>query len=181
MDPFEYYTLLLTSSMIPHRIVGWQISVTKLFEGEIEALENHNVTVSSPSTTFYIPSVARIKKSIPLSKKGVKFSRENVYSRDGYQCLYCGGRFPKRQLNYDHVIPRNQGGKTVWKNIATSCYSCNSRKGGRTPEQAGMRLLKTPERPYQLPLMMPPASISRAPEEWRFYLQGLPYVELAFE
>lgn len=176
----QLHTLLLNSWMQPHRIVHWQDAICKLVEGEIEVLEEYDATVSSPSVTFRVPSVARIKKSIPVSKKGVKFSRINVLTRDNFQCQYCSGRFPRRQLNYDHVIPRKQGGKTVWNNIVTSCLPCNSRKGGRTPEQAGMRLLKKPEKPFQLPLMMPAVPIKTAPETWRFYLQGVPYLDLAF-
>lgn len=176
----EYHTLLLTSDMRPHRIVPWQISVCKLVEDEIEVLEDHDITVSSPSTTFYIPSVARIKTYVPMNKKGVKFSRINVLTRDNFMCCYCGNKFPRRQLNYDHVVPRNQGGKTVWTNIVTSCISCNSRKGGRTPEQARMKLLKQPVRPASLPLQMPAVPIRLVPESWRFWLQDVPHLELMF-
>jgi 5-methylcytosine-specific restriction endonuclease McrA len=172
----EHHTLLLTSGMLPHRIVDWRQAICKLVEGEIEVLENHDATVSSPSVTFHIPSVARIKTYVPVSKKGVKFSRENVLSRDNYQCQYCGHRFPRRELNYDHVIPRTQGGKTIWTNIVASCKTCNSRKGGRTPEQARMKLLKQPVRPSWLPLQMPAVSLKTVPEAWLFYLQGMPHL-----
>lgn len=176
----EYHTLLLTSGMLPHRVVDWRTAICKLVEGEIEVLENHDATVSSPSTTFHIPSVARIKTYVPMNKKGVKFSRENVLSRDGYQCQYCGHRFARRELNYDHVIPRCQGGKTVWDNVTTACRPCNSKKGGRTPEQARMRLLRKPERPRWLPLQMPAVPLKKVPDAWVFYLQGLPHLDHAF-
>ena len=175
----EYHTLLLASDMRPHRIVAWRVAICKLVEGEIEVLESHDATVSSPSTTFYIPSVARIKTYVPQHKKGVKFSWENVLSRDGYRCNYCGHRFPRRQLNKDHVIPRCQGGETVWQNVTTACVPCNSKKGGRTPEQAKMRLLKKPERPQRLPLQIPEISLRGGiPEVWSYYLQGQPHLEL---
>ena len=177
----EPHTLLLAYDMRPHRIVDWRTAICKLVEGEIEVLENHDVTVSSPSTTFYIPSVARIRTYVPLHKKGVKFSRENVLSRDNYRCNYCGHYFPRRQLNYDHVIPRCQGGKTVWQNVTTACLPCNSRKGGRTPEQANMKLLREPIRPKSLPLQMPASPIrGQLHETWVYYLQGLPHLEHAF-
>jgi len=166
--------------MLPHRIVDWRTAICKLVEGEIEVLENHDATVSSPSITLHIPSVARIKTHVPMSKKGVKFSRENVLSRDNYRCGYCGHQFPRRELNYDHVIPRCQGGKTVWTNVISACRPCNSRKGGRTPEQARMRLLKQPERPKWLPLQMPAVRLASVPAVWKFYLQSLPEVVYAF-
>lgn len=140
-------------------------------------LENHDVTVSSPSVTFYVPSVARIRTYVPQHKKGVKFSRENVLLRDHYTCQYCAQRFPRRELNYDHVIPRCQGGSTTWINVVASCRSCNSSKGGRTPEQAKMKLLKPPVRPKWLPLQMPAVAMSKVPEAWVFYLQGFPHLE----
>lgn len=143
-------------------------------------LENHDATVSSPSVTFPIPSVARIKRYVPMHKKGVKFSRENVLSRDHYRCHYCAGYFSRKHLTYDHVVPRSQGGKTVWTNIVASCRACNTQKGARTPEQAGMRLLKKPERPKWLPLQMPSVPLKTVPETWGFYLQGVPHLRYAF-
>jgi 5-methylcytosine-specific restriction endonuclease McrA len=179
----EYHTLLLSSDMRPHRVVDWRTAICKLVEGEIEVLENHDgddAVVCSPSISFVIPSVARIRTYVPVNKKGVKFSRENVLSRDNYRCNYCGEHFARRQLNYDHVIPRCQGGKTVWQNVTTACLPCNSKKGGRTPEQAKMRLLRKPERPQWLPLQMPTITLKSVPEEWGFYLQGLPHLKHAF-
>ena len=179
----QYHTLLLTPWMQPHRIVGWQEAICKLVEGEIEVLESHespDAKVSSPSVSFQIPSVARIKNPIPANKKGVKFSRINVLTRDHFTCQYCGNKYPRRQLNYDHVIPRNQGGKTIWTNIVTACLPCNSRKGGRTPEQARMKLLKQPVRPAYLPLQMPAVPIRMVPESWRYWLQDVPHLELMF-
>jgi len=146
---------------------------------EIEVLESYEETVSSPSVTYRIPSVARLTSKIPTHKKGVKFSRINVLTRDNFTCQYCGNRLPRRELNYDHVTPRNQGGKTVWTNIVTSCYACNARKAGRTPKQARMRLLRPPYRPKSLPLPMPAIPIAMCPEEWAFYLGGTPQHMLA--
>jgi 5-methylcytosine-specific restriction endonuclease McrA len=170
--------------MHPHRIVTWQDAICRLIDDEIEALETTwNGTpfdVNSPSVSLRLPSVARLKTPVPANKKGVKFSRINVLTRDNFQCQYCGNRFPRRQLNYDHVIPRLQGGRTVWENIVTACYPCNSRKAGRTPEQAKMRLLKPPHRPKTLPLTMPAIPITKAPVEWEFYLQSVPHMEFAF-
>ena len=85
-------------------------------------------------------------------KRGVKFSRNNVFARDDFRCQYCGARKSARELNYDHVVPRVQGGKTVWENIVASCYDCNGMKRGRTPEQAGMKLLRAPVKPRSLPM-----------------------------
>lgn len=166
----EHHTLVLTPWMSPHRIVPWHEGICLLVTGKVEVLESYTETVSSPSTTFEIPCVARLTRHINPFKKGVKFSRINVMTRDGFQCQYCGKRLPMRELNYDHVKPRIQGGKTVWENIVTSCYPCNDKKAGRTPEQAGMRLLKKPFRPKTLPMTTPALSVQHIPDSWRFYL-----------
>jgi 5-methylcytosine-specific restriction endonuclease McrA len=74
-------------------------------------------------------------------------------------------------LNYDHVVPRRRGGKTVWENIVMACYDCNGHKGGRTPEEAGMKLLRQPVKPKTLPMSPPILHFgSNVPEEWRPYI-----------
>lgn len=87
-----------------------------------------------------------------------------------HNCQYCGERFTMRDLNYDHVVPRKQGGVTTWENIATCCYPCNERKAGRTPEQAGMKLLRKPARPHALPLHAVFIEAGRIPPVWEPYL-----------
>ena len=87
-----------------------------------------------------------------VPRRHVRFSRANVMSRDGFTCQYCGDRPPRSQLNLDHVVPRAHGGRSTWENVVASCLDCNRRKGGRTPEQAGLRLLRAPARPRWTPL-----------------------------
>ena len=119
---------------------------------------------------IYIPSVASLINSTGSFKRGVKFSRINVFTRDNFRCQYCGESKKMGALNYDHLIPRFRGGKTVWENIVTACYPCNSRKGNRTPEEAGMRVLKKPYKPKTLPMMSPRFDPKEIPLNW------LPYV-----
>lgn len=77
----------------------------------------------------------------------VKFTRRNVYKRDGNSCQYCGKKFKSEDLNLDHVIPVSRGGKDNWYNVVCSCVPCNLRKGNRTLTQAGIRLIRKPIRP----------------------------------
>jgi 5-methylcytosine-specific restriction endonuclease McrA len=165
-------TLLLTPWMTPHNIVSWQTAITLHFLGKVEILEEYDEEIRSPSLILRAPAVARLKTPVGSIKRGVKFSRVNVFTRDNFRCQYCGERKTMRELNYDHVIPRMQGGRTVWDNIVTSCYSCNDRKAGRTPEQAGMRLLRAPYRPKTLPISYLPIDIKSVPMEWAGYCGG---------
>lgn len=70
-----------------------------------------------------------------------------LFSRDAYLCLYCGNEFNRHHLTRDHVVPVSRGGRDVWENVVSACFDCNSRKGGRTPQQASMPLLAVPFRP----------------------------------
>jgi 5-methylcytosine-specific restriction endonuclease McrA len=71
-------------------------------------------------------------------------SNESLFARDGYLCLYCGGKFGYRELSRDHVTPMSQGGMDDWKNVVTACKRCNNHKAGCTPERAKMKLLAVP-------------------------------------
>jgi 5-methylcytosine-specific restriction endonuclease McrA len=88
-----------------------------------------------------------------LPKKEVKFTRANIFERDKNTCQYCGKVFDKRDLNLDHVLPRDKGGQTTWENIVCSCIPCNTKKGNRLAHQAGMKLIKKPVRPKWRPFV----------------------------
>lgn len=164
-------TLLLTPWMAPHKIIPWQTAVVMSFLGKVEVLEEYDDVITSPSLTIKTPAVVRLKRSAGGTKRPVKFSRANVFTRDGFACQYCGAKKSPRELNYDHVVPRVQGGKTVWENIVTSCYECNTRKRGRTPEQAGMKLLRQPVKPKSLPSSLVALRDTHVPVAWHPYWQ----------
>ena len=68
-------------------------------------------------------------------------------ARDQHLCLYCGRDCSRQHLTRDHVVPLSKGGRDIWENVVAACFHCNSRKGGRTPQQASMPLLAVPYRP----------------------------------
>jgi len=70
-----------------------------------------------------------------------------LFARDGSLCMYCGKEYSRHSLTRDHVMPISKGGRDIWENVVCACFHCNSRKGGRTPQQAGMPLLAVPFRP----------------------------------
>jgi len=80
-------------------------------------------------------------------RKEAKFNRINIFRRDGGKCQYCGEQFTRQDLTIDHVIPRSLGGKSIWENVACCCVDCNRKKGGRTPDQARLKLLNKPKKP----------------------------------
>jgi len=67
-----------------------------------------------------------------------------LFARDAHLCLYCGEQFHAYDLSRDHVTPLSRGGEDAWTNVVSACRRCNNHKAGRTPEQAGMKLLAVP-------------------------------------
>jgi 5-methylcytosine-specific restriction endonuclease McrA len=109
--------------------------------------------VRTTSMEIQAPRVIRLLEYDRVPKQAVKFNRRNLFARDGNQCQYCGKKFAISELSLDHVIPRSQGGKTTWDNIVCACVSCNVKKGGRTPRQSGMHMIRKPEKPKRSPLL----------------------------
>lgn len=167
-------TLLLTPWMSPHRVIGWRKAICHVVMGEAEALESYELVCASPSIRLQIPAVLRLTREMRANKSGPKFSRPNVYQRDGHRCCYDGERHPVRELTYDHVIPRSRGGRTDYMNIVTACKACNFRKGNRTPTEAGMRMHFQPFVPRTLPMtgpiLMP---VEQMPALWLPYVRSL--------
>jgi 5-methylcytosine-specific restriction endonuclease McrA len=94
-----------------------------------------------------IPRVIQLTRFDKIPKQKIHYNRRTIYRRDNNTCQYCGGRPGTKELSIDHVIPRAQGGMTTWENVVVACTGCNSKKADRTPEQAGMRLLRQPRKP----------------------------------
>ncbi|MEM6297422.1 MAG: HNH endonuclease [Bacteroidota bacterium] len=117
------------------------------------------------STSFPMPSVIRLLRYVNMPYRGVVLSRQNIFKRDGYQCVYCGS---KNNLTLDHVVPRSKGGKTSWTNLVTACQDCNSKKGDLTVEEAGLKL---PYEPFRPSFVMFLKEFSRIGEEnWKDFL-----------
>ena len=115
-----------------------------------------------------IPKVVLLLFFDRLPHKEVKFTRHNIFERDGNTCQYCGKVFDRRDLNIDHVIPRDRGGTTVWDNVVCSCIACNTRKANRTPGEAGMKLVRKPKRPKWRPFVQ--VTIPKADDSWKHFL-----------
>lgn len=165
--------LVLNASYEPLVIVPWQRAIQLLFQGKVEVIEESDREVHSVRVTIRIPAVLRLLKYIPTKRKKqlVRFSRLNVLIRDHFRCQYCGHKFAKTNLTLDHVVPIVQGGKKAWENIVSACKPCNQRKGGRTPQQAGMQLIKRPQQPNWLPSFSLQLGVTKAPDRWKIYLK----------
>jgi 5-methylcytosine-specific restriction endonuclease McrA len=162
--------LLLNITYEPLRIINWKKAITLLCLGKVEVIEEYSREIHAISFTVRLPSVVRLLYLVRKPNGPVKFSRQNIYARDRYKCQYCGGRFTTEELTYDHILPRSRGGRTAWENIVTCCIDCNRKKGGRTPREACMKLVRKPSRPKWIPSIRITVGFKEVPESWRDYL-----------
>lgn len=175
--------LVLNRSFIPIHVTTVKRAFVLLYQGLAKAVDRQYETfdfqtwselavASDHDTIGLVNRVIRVPRVILLMtynhipRRHVRFSRYNIYLRDGNVCQFCGGHYPRSELNLDHVIPRSQGGKTTWENVVTSCIPCNRRKGGGSPAEARMKLVRHPVRPRWTPFMDLSLKEVRY-EEWR--------------
>ena len=115
--------------------------------------DEHEDWIRAVGYELQAPRVVRLTGCDRMPRQGLRFNRRNVFARDGNCCQYCGQRFPLSELSLDHVVPRSRGGTATWENIVCACVVCNVRKGGRTPQEARMQLIRQPVRPKRNPLL----------------------------
>jgi 5-methylcytosine-specific restriction endonuclease McrA len=118
-----------------------------------------------------VPRIIRVLTFAKLPRQDVKFNRRNLFARDHNTCQYCGKRFSTSDLSLDHVIPRSRGGENTWENIVCACLNCNVRKGGRTPAEAHLRLIRQPVKPRRNPVVSIKLSDQRY-SSWRQFLDA---------
>jgi len=134
------------------------------------SIERNDETVGLVDRVIKVPRVILLIAYDRVPKRRIRFSRYNIFARDRNTCQYCGKKCPTEDLTFDHVIPVVNGGGKTWDNIVSCCFECNHKKGGRTPEEAGMRLIRQPKEPEWVPTMLHiTIGFRAAPQAWRDY------------
>ena len=160
--------LVLNQSYEPLTVCRARRAVVLIYRGKAEMLENGVGFIHSVSNSFPLPSVIRLAYMVKRPYRERKLTRFEVFSRDRYTCQYCGKE--TRQLTLDHIIPRYRGGQHTWENVVSACVPCNRRKAGRTPKEAGMRLIRLPSYPSHGPFFNIPYHYQQSKQEWQKYL-----------
>jgi 5-methylcytosine-specific restriction endonuclease McrA len=164
--------LFLDAEWRPLRIDSWQDAIVDFFLGKVEVVEySRDRTITGVDRSYPLPSVVRVVRRFKRERVRIRFSRLNIYARDGFTCQYCAVRCATEDLTFDHVLPRSRGGATSWENIVTCCIACNAGKADRTPEEARMKIRRKPRRPTFLPSITVRMG-GAVPEEWRPYWSG---------
>src|SRR5262245_20292561 len=123
--PLSYYPL----SLWP-----WPTAVNAMFLERVDVVAHYEREVHSPSVALKLRSVIALRDYVRPNEYPA-FTRFNLFLRDKFRCVYCGSG---KELTFDHVVPRSQGGRTHWENVATACAPCNLTNGGCPPRQAAV-------------------------------------------
>jgi 5-methylcytosine-specific restriction endonuclease McrA len=115
--------------------------------------QQHEDWIRAVNFELQAPRVIRLLSYDKVPRQILRFNRRNLFARDANHCQYCGKVFPTSELSLDHVMPRSRGGDTSWENVVCACVNCNVRKGGRTPQEAHMKLIRPPIKPKRSPLL----------------------------
>mgnify|MGYP000234243994 CR=1 FL=1 len=161
--------LVLNANYEPLNICSTRRAVGMMLTGKAEMLLDGRGEIKTATSSFPRPSIVRLSVMVHRPHPRVKLTKREVFRRDKYTCQYCGER--SAVLTIDHVLPRHRGGTHRWENLVTACPACNRRKGGRTPQEAGMPLRSHPcEPPPSAEYLFGRASEYRA--EWADYIRG---------
>jgi 5-methylcytosine-specific restriction endonuclease McrA len=142
-------TLVLNYRWEPLTRISWQKAISLVYAKRAELVKEYkDKVVHSAYLAVPVPAVIRfIRKVRGYFQRCPKFTRRNVWTRDGGKCQYCGARVSRNEFTFDHIIPKSRGGATAWTNIVIACIDCNQNKANRTPEEAKMKLLSRPIEP----------------------------------
>lgn len=128
-----------------------------------------DTVIRTPTRAIRVPEVIQLVDYDRLPSREVRFTRRNIFFRDRNRCQYCGRIFAQREMNLDHVVPLSRGGTSCWENVVCACIRCNTLKGNRMPQEAGMRLVRRPRRPAGHPTLRA-TWLGPLPEQWRTFL-----------
>ena len=181
--------MVLNKNWMPIRIVPTYRAITLVFAGKASAInvkdwsvynwekwaakglsEKPYGIISTSSCDVEIPEIIVLSVYDKVYKKDVKLTKRNIYIRDGYKCQYSGRRLKESEADIDHVTPRSKGGINSWDNMVVCTKEINRMKADRTPEQAGLKLIKKPTKPNTDRMLIDPKI--NAPESWSKFIKG---------
>lgn len=139
--------LVLNASYEPLSVVPARRAVVLVVREKADVIEAAAEEWHAERLTMAVPSVIRLRRfvRVPYHRR-VPLNRRAVFARDSHRCQYCG----IAAENLDHVLPRSRGGDHTWENVVAACRPCNTRKGDRTPEEAGLLLRTAPQAPRRV-------------------------------
>lgn len=164
--------LLLNRNYEPLNVCTVRRAMSLVLTGKVDIVHEDGIFMRTVSAAYKAPSVIILKNLIRRPQPTLRLSRRGIFARDNYTCQYCGHK--AADMTVDHIIPKRLNGATSWENLVCCCKKCNSKKGGKTAEQSGLRLFRKPTKPKYAPFIsITKLAIYNRNEVWRDYL---PYV-----
>lgn len=136
--------LVLNADYTPVNVTNITRAIKLIVKEKAEIIKEGGKILRSEKRSFKTPIIIRLLNYVKINFFKVVLTKRNIYVRDGFKCVYCDSN---NKLTLDHVIPKSRNGKNDWLNLVTCCDSCNKKKGDKTPEEAGMVLLRKPIKP----------------------------------
>ena len=183
MSALNKAVLVLNKMWLPIRIIPAYRALTLVFAGKASSVDcadwsaynwelwvKHGVskkpygTILTSSCEIEIPEIVVLSTYDKVYKKDVKLTKRNIYIRDGYKCQYTGKKVKESESDIDHIVPRSKGGRNSWENLVVCSKEINRMKANRTPEQAGLKLIKKPTKPDSDRMLIDPKI--NIPESW---------------
>ena len=167
--PMDGVVLVLNQNYEPLNVCNIRRAFRLVFGSKAEVIEYDHADIRTIRAVYRAPSVIRLQHHVRRPRPRVKLTRREIFARDRHTCQYCGR--VGNDLTLDHVMPRHRGGAHSWENLVAACKPCNHRKGGRTPDEARLRLLRPPFEPRSdIYSLFTPYLEDDRNETWRSYL-----------
>ena len=191
MNGLNLPTLLLNKSWNPVHVETVKDSFVKVFAGTAELIQyptfqgfdfeqwaelpvgDDDDYVRTTGGNILAPKIVRLIKYDRIPIFDIKLTRKNLLVRDGHRCCYTNEPLTYRNATIDHIMPQSRGGRHRWDNVVISSSRANRKKGARTPDEAGMPLLRKPYKPRWNPLYT--SCVPRPPSEWNHLMK--PYAK----
>lgn len=178
--------LLLNADFTPEKLISWQTAMVQVVTASknsayvVEEYKDWKVT-DSKGRSYCVPAVMALRNYVKIGDRKCPYTKGNIYARDLMICQYCEQRFSRGDLTVDHVIPSSrwkkivgEGTASTFENVVTCCKRCNSVKGDKTPDEAGMYLMKQPRAITRREAFRNRVALMRnIPNEWKPYLTGI--------
>jgi 5-methylcytosine-specific restriction endonuclease McrA len=170
-------TLLLNADYTPLYFINEFAAIKLFYKGKAHVVEDASGTPSewceefrSPTAGIKIPATLRLYKQVKRNWTLPRFRKSVLFNRDEWKCQYCSKHLSWDEITIDHVLPSSRGGRTSWLNCVVACTPCNKKKANKTPDEAGMRLLKQPAVPTPLHCWDHTRGRSQWHESWEMFV-----------
>lgn len=153
--------LVLNYDYTPLNVTTTRRGFVLVYKGKAEIIKSDDIPIVGDYKTYIRPVIIRLLQYIKHKIRNIKPNRTKIYKRDNHECVYCGSI---KQLTLDHVIPKSRGGKNTWNNLVTCCFTCNLKKGNKTPDEAKM-VMRT--QPHTLNILTENSFLNKLWEEYQ--------------